>query len=418
MVELAENEIRNFVEVWLSICVSLTYCYIVGKITSKGFTRLLAILPIISLFFALPLKLTSIHLCGLTAFFISWLANFKLLLFAFGKPPLSFDPPLSFPYFLSVACLPIKIQIDPTRENTAKSRNKQDPDRKTTNKPSPSPENQQNIPKESPLISRPFKIQNDPTQKNLPELLNKRNPDHKNTNKSNPSPQNQQDIPKKSPWNFIIKGTLLAIIVKVYDYNNQIPEKLLWLLYGLHIYFALEIILACVAKSANFFLGIELEPQFNEPLLSTSLQDFWGRRWNLMVTIILRPTIYFPTLNLCTKFVGKETAKLVAVMATFVVSAFYHELIFYYLGRVTPTFQVTWFFLLHGFCLCVELAVKKYFGRKMRVPWWFSVVATVGFVVVTGLWLFMPPLLRAGLASKGLHEYAVVGAFVRRLIRV
>uniref|UniRef100_A0A2N9ISK3 Uncharacterized protein n=1 Tax=Fagus sylvatica TaxID=28930 RepID=A0A2N9ISK3_FAGSY len=29
-------------------------------------------------------------------------------------------------------------------------------------------------------------------------------------------------------------------------------------------------------------VGVELEPQFDEPYLATSLQDFWGRRWNLM----------------------------------------------------------------------------------------------------------------------------------------
>ncbi|KAL9237048.1 hypothetical protein vseg_011638 [Gypsophila vaccaria] len=355
MVELSENEIKNFIKVWLTILVSLTYCYIIGKFTPKGFTRLLAILPIITLFFTLPLNFTSIHLCGLTSFFITWLANLKLLLFAFGKPPLGSDPSLSFLYFVSVSCLPIKIQ-------------------------------------------------NDPTQTGPPESLNKQDPCHKTAS--------------KSPWNYIIKGSLLAIILKAYDFNDLIPEKLLRTLYGFHIYFALEIILACVAKAANCFLGFELEPQFNEPLLSTSLQDFWGRRWNLMVTSILRPTVYLPTSKLCTKFVGRETAKLVAVMATFVVSAMYHELIFYYLGRVAPTFQVTWFFILHGFCLCAELAVKRHFGRTLRVPRSLSVAATIGFVVATGLWLFMPPLLRAGLASKGLHEYAVVGAFVKRLVKV
>ncbi|XP_074307444.1 acyl-CoA--sterol O-acyltransferase 1-like [Silene latifolia] len=369
MLEIAEDELSNFVKVWLSILVSLTYCYIIGKIIPKGFTRLITLLPVIFLFLALPLKLTSLHLCAFTSFFISWLANFKLLLFAFGKPPLTFDPPLSLIYFLLVACLPIKID--------------------TSN----------------------------PDQKNLQKSQNGKHPDHEITNKSYPSYQKPKSQPKISPWNYIIKGTLLAIMIKIYDYSNEIPEKLLCTLYGFHIYFALELVLACLAKSAKCFLGLDLEPQFNEPLVSTSLQDFWGRRWNLMVTSILRPTVYLPTLNLASKFVGREMGKLVGVMAAFGVSGIYHDLIFYYLGRETPTFQVSWFFLLNGFCLCVEVIVKKYVGGKVRVPRWISGIATVGFVIVTGVWLFMPPLLRAGLSTKGVHEYAVVGAFIKHMIQ-
>ncbi|XP_074307443.1 acyl-CoA--sterol O-acyltransferase 1-like [Silene latifolia] len=375
MVELAEDEFSNFVKVWLSIFVSLSYCYIIGKIIPKGFARLIALLPVIALFFALPLNLTSLHLCVFTSLFISWLATFKLLLFAFGKPPLTFDPPLSFNNFLLVAGLPIKLHTD-----------------------------------------SPLKTASNLKQKYLQESLNENDPDHETKNKSYPSSHKSKTQPKISPWNYIIKVILLAVIVKTYDYSNQLPEKLLSTLHGFHIYFALELILACVAKSAKVFLGFDLEPQFNEPLLSTSLQDFWGRRWNIMVTSILRPTVYLPTLNFASKFVGQEMGKLVGVMASFSVSGIYHDLIFYYLGRLTPTFQVTWFFLLHGFCLCVEVILKKYFGGKVRVPRWISGIATVGFVIVTGVRLFMPPLLRAGLTTKGVHEYAVIGAFIKRTI--
>lgn len=388
MIELAQDELKNLGKVWLSICASLSYCYVIGKITPKGFTRLVAILPVITLFLMLPLYLTSIHFCGFTAFFIAWLANFKLLLFAFGKPPLSFDPPISYPLFLAVACLPIKIH---SPKNSPKQEYYQNPGHKSQNK--------------------------HPYPKTSQKSQNNQNPDQKPQNKAYPSPQKPQNQ-SKSPWNYLIKFVLLAIIIKIYDYSDQIPPKILWLIYFFHIYFALEIILAVFATSANFYLGLELEPQFNEPLLSTSLQDFWGKRWNLMVTGILRPTVYLPTLDISTGIVGREAAPLPAVMATFIVSAVMHELIFYYLGRVGPTFEVTWFFLLHGLCLCLEITVKKYGrSRKWRVPpRWFSGVATAAFVVATGFWLFLPPLLKAGLATRGLGEYAVVGAFIKRVI--
>ena len=140
-VELTQDELKNLGKVWLSIFVSLIYCYVIGKITPKGFTRLVPILPVISLFLILPLNLTSIHFYGFTAFFIAWLANFKLLVFAFGKPPLSFDHPISYPLFIVVSCLPIKIQPP---KSTPKTQINQDPDQKSQNNSYPFPQKSQN----------------------------------------------------------------------------------------------------------------------------------------------------------------------------------------------------------------------------------------------------------------------------------
>ncbi|XP_057537953.1 acyl-CoA--sterol O-acyltransferase 1-like [Amaranthus tricolor] len=416
MLELAQDELKNLGKVWLLIFVSLSYCYIIGKIIPKGFTRLVAILPVIILFLNLPLNLTSIHFCGFTSFFISWLANFKLLLFAFGKPPLCLDSPISFPLFLVVSCLPIKIQHPPSSKNSPKEENKDNPDHKSLNNSYASTKNSHILENNHDPVHKSLN-NSYPSTKNSKILKNSHDPDHKFQNKSYPNPQILQSS-QKLPWNYVIKTVLLALMIKIYDYSDDLHPKILWSLYFLHIYFSLEIVLAIVAKSANFFLGLELEPQFNEPLLSTSIQDFWGKRWNLMVTGILRPTVYLPTQEYFTKIIGRKTALLPAVMATFVVSALMHELIFYYLGREEPTFEVTWFFLLHGFCLCVEIAVKKY-GRERKwwvPPRWLSGPLTVLFVVGTGFWLFLPPLLNAGLETRGLGEYAVIGGFIKRVL--
>ncbi|XP_060673937.1 uncharacterized protein LOC132804060 [Ziziphus jujuba] len=48
-------------------------------------------------------------------------------------------------------------------------------------------------------------------------------------------------------------------------------------------YFSLSII----ASLCRVLLGLEMEPQFDEPYLATSPQDFWSRRWNLMIGNIL-----------------------------------------------------------------------------------------------------------------------------------
>lgn len=338
-----EGEISSFIKVWLSASLSLTYCYIAAKMLRSGASRITAFLPVVCLLLLLPLQLHSMHLVGTTAFFLAWLATFKLLMLAFHKGPLS-TPSLSLPRFLAVACLPIKLRQDDAKEKGP--------------------------------------------EKGAKSLLN-----------------------------YGVKGVLFGLLLKMYDYEDHIHPKLIMVIYSFHVYLCLELILAIVAATARGLLGAELEPQFNEPYLSASLQDFWGRRWNLMVTRILRPTVYLPVMGWSARVVGRKWAPLPAVMSAFAVSGFMHELIFYYLGRVRPTWEITWFFLLHGSCLVAEIAVKKAVGGRWRLPRAVGTVLTVAFVLVTSFWLFFPPLLRCKGDERGLAEVAAVGAFLKDVVR-
>ncbi|XP_015580109.1 acyl-CoA--sterol O-acyltransferase 1 [Ricinus communis] len=350
-----EGEISKFLKVWLLVFASLIYCYALGKNVPEGKSRFILLLPIICLFLYLPLNLSTIHLGGMTAFFIAWLANFKLLLFAFGKGPLSSNPSISLPSFLALSCLPIKIQDNPS----PKSQLEQNP---------------------YPKISKQA---------------------------------------KKSSLNYAIKGILLATLVHVYNYNDYIHPKIVLCFYCVHIYFFLEIVLAMVTAVVRTILRVELEPPFNDPYLSTSLQDFWGKRWNLMVSSILRSTIYEPTLTISARIIGRKWAPIPGVLASFLVSAVMHELMFYYLGRVRPTWEVTWFFILHGFCVVVEIAIKKALKGRWRLPELISGVLAVGFVVVTGFWLFFPQFLQQCRADvRAFEEYAALGPFLKNSYRV
>ncbi|MBA0568926.1 hypothetical protein Golob_006392 [Gossypium lobatum] len=336
---MASEGINKFIKLWLCIIISLCYCYSIGrtKKTPKGIVRLLCLLPVMCLFLAIPLNISSIHFAGTTAFSISWLANFKLLLFAFGKGPLS-SPSLSLPRFIAIACFPIKIQQHTSHLNVY-----------------------------------------------------------------------------QTPTNYAIKVLLFALLLSVYDYTHHIHPTILLVLYCFHVYFCLEIILVTVATLTRALLGLELEKQFNEPYLSTSLQDFWGKRWNLMATSVLRPTAYEPVRNTAARFIGRKRALLPAVFGTFVVSGIMHELIFYYLGRVWPTWEVMRFFLLHGVCVTAEIVLKNAFADKWPLPREVSTPLTVGFVMITGNWLFFPPLLRCGAKERALEEYAVLGAFIKNV---
>ncbi|KAJ7010694.1 hypothetical protein NC653_001220 [Populus alba x Populus x berolinensis] len=334
-----EGEIKNFIMVWASALLLLWYCHIVGKIISKGVIRFFAILPVILFLFFLPLNLFTIWLGGPTSFFLSWLANFKLLLFAFGQGPLSTSPvPLSFPYFISLACLPIKFQQVPQKSG------------------------------------------------------------------------------HKSPLNHGLKIVVLAITAPIYLQKDHVHPKMVMLLYCVYLYIGLELVLAVVAAFARAGLRLELEPQFHEPYLATSLQDFWGRRWNLMVTSILHPTVYNPVMSISSRLIGRKWAALPGVLASFLVSGIMHEIIFYNIGRKKPTWELTCFFFLHGISLAIEIVIKKAFNGKWQPATVVSRLLTLAFVVVTAMWLFMPPVLYAEFDVMTRRECIAFVNFVKDII--
>ncbi|OWM83346.1 acyl-CoA--sterol O-acyltransferase 1-like [Punica granatum] len=330
-----EGELNNLLLVWISAAASLCYCHAASKLAPAGPTRLLCLLPVVCLFLVLPLRLTTISLGGLTSFFLTWLANFKLLLLAFGQGPLCSDqlPPL--PRFLAIACLPIKLQAPPPESH----------DKATT-------------------------------KKGL-----------------------------KSPLNYAGKCVLLALLVPVYE-KDWIHPKVIMLMYAVYMYIGLEVSLAIVGAVAYAFTGVLLEPQFDEPYLSTSLQDFWGRRWNLMVTSILHPSVYDPVRLISARMIGRRWASLPAAFSVFLVSGLMHELIFYHIGRRDPTWVVTCFFLLHGVSVAAEIGLKK--AIRWRLPAAVSCPLTVGYITATGLWLFIPPLLECDAVPKARRESRAV----------
>ncbi|KAL1324703.1 hypothetical protein HN51_034859 [Arachis hypogaea] len=382
-----EGDIIMVIKVNISVVISLCYCYWIGRSISAGTRRLLFLAPIICFFLFIPFNFSSVHLRGNTGFFFAWLGTFKLILFAFNKGPLSSDPSISLGRFVASASLPIKIQ-----QNQPHIRSKTSQDGKTPPPPDPSKHS-----KSSHFVTNP----SSETPKTNGQSKEKTSP-------TNPSKGHTPLIP------YAIKAILLASLVKLYDYSDQIHPKVIFGMYCFHIYFMLELLLATFAALART-MGMELEPQFNNPLLSTSLQDFWGRRWNLMVTSILRPAVYQPSLKATMNVVGPSWAPLPAVFATFVVSGIMHELILYYMGRMPPTLRMMEFFVLHGLCLMVEIVLKKTLGSTRRLPRLVSGLLTFGFVSATSFWLFLPEFVRCHIDVMAFEDYAALGAFLKNL---
>ncbi|KAK7363809.1 hypothetical protein VNO77_05976 [Canavalia gladiata] len=332
-----ENEIIIFINVWIQVMVYLYYCHVIGQTVPKGLRRLWAILPIVFLFLILPFRIHNLHFGGFFVFFISWLANFKLLLFAFGKGPLS-DSSLSLKHFVCLASIPIKVN---SRTKTA-------------------------LPLHKFLL------------------------------------------------NYITKGLTLGAVLTSYKFSDQIPTIIINSFYCIHIYIILDLILTMVSALVQTLLGVQSDTHFNQPYLASSLQDFWGRRWNLSVNHILRLSVFKPTQEIAMRVFGPQNAALLAVFVTFVVSGLVHEFIFCYLGRARPTWEITLFFVLHGLCILIELSLKKKLPPRFLLPRVVSGPLTLGFIMLTAYWLFFPQLLRCNGDQKALQEIEAGAALIKK----
>ncbi|EXB41563.1 hypothetical protein L484_013640 [Morus notabilis] len=351
-----EEELRNFSTVWIFVLASLCYCHFIAKIIKHGITRFVLILPVLILFFVLPLKLTTICLGGPTSFFIAWLATFKLILFSFGKGPLSSDPPHSMARFISFACFPVKLEENPTNSTT----NGDDPNYPTPEKP----------------VKKPA---------------------------------------QKSLHSYLLKGIIFSSMFFVYQNKSSLHPKLFLLMYSVYTYTSLEVMLAIVAAIVRAYLGVELEPQFDDPYMATSVQDFWSRRWNIMVSKVLRPTVYVPVRTVSKHVVGNNWAAIPGVVAVFIVSGIMHEWIFYIIGRSKPTGEIGLFFVLQGVCMALEIIVKRMAHGKWRLPPRVSGTMAVSFVLVTAVWLFLPGMMRYNSDVMAYREMVGLIRYVKTL---
>lgn len=130
-------------------------------------------------------------------------------------------------------------------------------------------------------------------------------------------------------------------------------------------------------------LGMETQLQFDRPYLASSLRDFWGRRCNLMVSAILRPSVYDP--------VRASAGGAAGILASFAASGVMHEAMVCYLS-------LRWmaaFFALHGVCWVAEGWCARRWAAR-RLPRAVSTAVAGLFVAGTSFWLFFPALLKDG----------------------
>ncbi|TVU13324.1 hypothetical protein EJB05_40372, partial [Eragrostis curvula] len=313
----------------LAVPAAALYSRAASSRLRPGFPRLAALLPVLVVFAAAPLAVTSSPTVrGTAGFFLGWLGVFKVLLLAAGRGPL--EPALPVLPFVFTALLPVKLR---RREAAAEAS------------------------KSVSLLSSAVKL------------------------------------------------AVIATLIKVYQFKHQLHLYMCLILYGIHIYCFLDLLLPFIAAIGRA-LGMEMEPQFDRPYLATSLRDFWGRRWNLMVSAILRPSVYGP--------VRARAGKAAAALATFLVSGLMHEVMVYYSSLEPPTGEMLAFFFLHGVsCVVEELCVRRWTKRGWPpLPRPVATMLVAMFVGATAFWLFFPPLCRDGRDDKILEEWAAAAAFL------
>ncbi|OEL35361.1 putative long-chain-alcohol O-fatty-acyltransferase 1 [Dichanthelium oligosanthes] len=207
--------------------------------------------------------------------------------------------------------------------------------------------------------------------------------------------EKSQQAPVRGPARILLCGAVIPAIIYAYQFKSSLNRYQLLALYTCHVYFSLDLLLAAVHTVIHDLLGMEMEPQVDHPYLASSLRDFWGRRWNLMVPSILRPSVFRP--------VRARLGDAAGVLAAFLVSGLMHELMFYYIMWSPPSGEVTAFFLLHGACAAAEGWWASH-GGWWRPPRAAAVPLTLAFVAGTGFWLFFPAMVKGGLDEMVLQE--------------
>ena len=141
------------------------------------------------------------------------------------------------------------------------------------------------------------------------------------------------------------------------------------------LHFGLFDLLSCMWRS----VGIETRPLMNWPLLSVSISEFWGKRWNRAFRDLTHRFLFRP---LTSRFGPR-----VALGLGFVFSGLVHELVITVPaggGYGGPTL----FFLIQGAALFVERSV---FGRRLGLGAGFRGWLFVACATILPVYLLFPP---------------------------
>jgi D-alanyl-lipoteichoic acid acyltransferase DltB (MBOAT superfamily) len=235
-----------------------------------------------------------------------------------------------------------------------------------------------------------------------------KNDRHPRSKRGEPALQALQDTVVK----LVLLGLILIILRK---FDENIPLLIKEATYALALYAFVSLMMAPLSAAVTAVLQLDIAPYFDRPYLSSSLTDYWSRRWNLNVTHTLRFLVYEP---ICEGRVIKANKKqtegtsplrrAVAACTTFLVSGAIHELIIFYVcGRFSGSWLM--FFTLQGPLLVLESLGRRYMrqnkmmpliGMLNKIPHWLRILITLSVLLTLGDWYFFPHVLAMGIPQN------------------
>jgi hypothetical protein len=138
---------------------------------------------------------------------------------------------------------------------------------------------------------------------------------------------------------------------------------------------------------------LQWPPLFDSPWLSTSLSEFWAKRWHQ----IFRESF----ISVGGKPLSLLMGRLGGVVGAFLVSAIYHNIGLWAMGRGAEFSTAGGFFLVQGLGVILEHTWKHFTG--LRVGGIAGRVWTIGWVVMWGQML-LDVWLRKGLGASIFHR--------------
>ncbi|EFJ41473.1 hypothetical protein VOLCADRAFT_121638 [Volvox carteri f. nagariensis] len=99
-------------------------------------------------------------------------------------------------------------------------------------------------------------------------------------------------------WRWVAKIALLgSMAYMLLKYGDLMPGVVRHYVYAFGLYSFVGVLMDGPAALAVEALGLQLIPTFDQPWLSSSLADFWGRRWNIPTASLLRTVVYDPVID-------------------------------------------------------------------------------------------------------------------------
>jgi len=218
-----------------------------------------------------------------------------------------------------------------------------------------------------------------------------------------------------------LKATLLSTFVFVMTKHppQNIYFRDLVLCFALYAFLGvLEDGLGCV--SATLLNNLPVERSFEKFYLSSSIREFWSKRWNQHVAKLLKCVVYEPIVEGRVlraehhhhhhRRPGRPSvgARVLGTLATFLASGVMHEVVFAYVTGGVVTYDWLAFFTLQGaYVLCESVLHLTLRNRwNVEVPKWIGIPITWSFLIYTGELHFFKPVRLHGIDTAFLASLA------------